>query len=247
MPLRNRNIWHASTPNPSWAAVETYAQHHTHPPARPNTAALTSTARHSRAAGLPDYAVSPSQGKFLALHCRTAGVTHALEVGTLGGYAAVWLASENPGLKLVTIERDPHHAAVARENLAAAGLLKGVSSPEGRVEVVEGAALEVLSRLREEVQAGKRERFGFVFIDADKVNNWRYFQLARDMLRPNSVICVDNVVREGDLADLQNDDPYVEGCREVVEKAGREPGVDAVVVQTVSDKSYDGWLWAVVS
>lgn len=235
-----RTHWSHANENPRWTTVDNYTLSHTHPPSRPNTRVLQETLTASAKAGLPAYAVSPAQAKFLALHCRTTGVKHVLEVGTLGGYSAIWMAGENPQLQLTSVEYDAHHVDVARKNIQNAGL-------ENRVEVIHGAGLDVLSKLREEVDAGVRPRFGFVFIDADKVNNWRYFQLARGMVEPGSVICVDNVVRDGMVAEMGYSDPHLEGAREVVEKAGKEKGVDAVVLQTVGEKGYDGWLWAVVS
>ncbi|KAJ5175748.1 uncharacterized protein N7482_001625 [Penicillium canariense] len=225
--------------NPRWTEVDTYSMAHSHPASRPNTQALQETLAASDASALPRYALSAPQAKFLALHIRTAGVTHALEVGTLGGYAAIWMASENPQLHVTSVEYNAHHAAVARRNIAQAGLA-------ARIEVIQGAALDVLPQLRAAVQRGDRPRFGFVFIDADKVHNWAYFQVARDMVRPHAVICVDNVVRDGQLVDGDDVDPSVRGSREVVENVGTMPGVDAVVLQTVGEKGYDGWLWAVV-
>ncbi|KAL3479596.1 S-adenosyl-L-methionine-dependent methyltransferase [Aspergillus californicus] len=238
MPLRN--LRSSSGDNPRWAEVDTYSIRHSHPASRPNTKALEETLAASDAGGLPRYALSASQAKFIALHCRAAAVTHVLEVGTLGGYSAIWMASENPGLHVTTIEYNTHHAEVARMNIARAGL-------DSRIEVYQGAALDVLPRLQQEVLSGDRSRFGFVFIDADKVNSWKYFQLARGMIRPGSVICVDNVVRGGQVLDGEDDDPSVKGSREVVEMAGKETGVDSVVLQTVGEKGYDGWLWAVAS
>ncbi|KAJ6104361.1 hypothetical protein N7523_010681 [Penicillium sp. IBT 18751x] len=226
--------------NYRWNEVDTYSMAHSHPASRPNTQALQETLAASDASALPRYALSAPQAKFLALHIRTAGVTHALEVGTLGGYAAIWMASENPQLHVTSIERNAHHAAVARRNIAQAGLA-------ARIEVIQGSALDMLPRLREEVQRGDRPRFGFVLIDADKVNNWVYFQVARDMVSPHAVICVDNVVRDGELVDGDDVDPSVRGSREVVEKVGSMSGVDSVVMQMVGEKGYDGWLWAVVN
>lgn len=234
----SRALWSQSG-DPRWVAVDTYAFSHSHPNSRPNTQIAQDTLATSKAAGLPSYAVSPTQAKFLALHCRAAGVTHALEVGTLGGYSAIWIASQNPQLSVTTIEYDRHHFEVAQKNIHHAGLAD-------RIEIIHGAALDILPRLREEVQAGTRTPFGFTFIDADKGNNWKYFQMARDMSRPNAVIVVDNVVRNGQLAESTSD-PSVKGSREVVENAGKEPGVDSVVLQTVGEKGHDGWLWAVVN
>jgi predicted O-methyltransferase YrrM len=226
--------------DPRWTAVDAYTFPHSHPASRPNAKALENTLTASKGAGLPDISLSPAQGKFLALHCQASGVTHSLEVGTLGGYSAIWVASENPQLRLTTVEYNPKHVEVARKNIELAGL-------SDRIEVIHGAGVDVLARLLDEVKAGTRPQFGFVFIDADKENNWNYFKLAKDMVKPNSVICVDNVVRRGQLADPGNTDPHVVASRQLVENAGKEPGVNSVVIQTVGQKSYDGWLWAVVS
>ena len=229
--------------DPLWTAVDDFAMSHCHPPSRrPNASILTQTLLRSKAAGLPDISASPAQAKFMALHCRLQKVTHALEVGTLGGYTAIWLASENPSLKLVTVEHNPSFAAVARENIALAGL-------SDRIEVIEGKGLDVLDQLQEEVLVGKRERFGFTFIDADKPNNYNYFCLAMEMAVPKSVICIDNVVRGGRIVDLEvcAVDEKVKGGRDAIELVGKDLRVDSVVVQTVGEKSYDGALWAVLN
>ena len=111
-----------------------------------------------------------------------------------------------------------------------------------------GAALEVLPRLYAEVEAGRRARFGFVFIDADKVNSWGYFDWAVRMCGPGACVFVDNVVRSGSLANehVVKDREWVLGSRKVVEMAGKDERVEAVVLQTVGEKTYDGFMMAVV-
>src|SRR6202012_3146290 len=96
---------------------------------------LTSAVERARRAGLPEIQVSPGQGKFLYLLAKLAGARHILEVGTLGGYSTLWLARALPdGGRLVTLELDARHAAVAKENVAAAGLA-------AKVDIVVGPAL----------------------------------------------------------------------------------------------------------
>ncbi|KAL8833016.1 MAG: hypothetical protein Q9170_004562 [Blastenia crenularia] len=168
-------------------------------------------------------------------------VTHSLEVGTLGGYSAIWLLTENPQLHATTIEFDPHHAKVAQQNFEAAGVAD-------RVELLVGAGMDILPNLLKRVEGGKRERFGFTFIDADKGNNWNYFDYAAKMSKPRACIVVDNVVAKGKLADEKaaEDRMMIKGAREVVERVGKDERVDATVLQTVSDKDYDGFLIAMV-
>lgn len=193
------------------------------------------SARCSRA-GLPAIAVSACQGRFLQQMARIGGAERILEIGTLGGYSTIWLARALPPTgKLITMEIDPHHARVARDNLAMAKV-------DHLVEVREGPALTTLAALEQE----RADPFDLVFIDADKPNNPRYFEWALRLARPGAVVIVDNVVREGALLDASGTDESTEGARGVLRLMGRSPGVEATVLQTVGSKGYDGFAIAVV-
>ncbi|MET9803991.1 O-methyltransferase [Streptomyces sp. NPDC006368] len=213
-----------------WNAVSDYFTDMLAPPDEALSAALADSA----AAGLPDIAVTPAEGKLLHLLARTQGARTALEIGTLGGYSTIWLARAlPPDGRLVSLEYDPAHAGVARANLARAGL--------GTVaEVRTGAALDTLPKLADE-GAGP---FDFVFIDADKRNNARYVEWALRLTRPGSLIVVDNVVRGGAVTDETSTDPSVRGTREMVDLVARDPRLDATALQTVGPKGYDGMLLA---
>jgi len=227
---------------PRWSAVDDYATKHLHTATTsiPSPASLTATLSHSASNGLPDIAVSPQQGKQLMLTARLSSAQHVLEVGTLGGYSTLWLASATPTTRITTVEIDAKHAAVAQDNLKAAGV-------GDRVEVLVGAGVDVLPKLATEVKEGKRAPFDLVFIDADKENNWAYVDAALGMTRQGACIVVDNVVRKGAVADDSTEDPRVLGSRRVVENVGKDPRLDACVIQTVGGKNYDGYLMAVVN
>ncbi|WP_067666401.1 O-methyltransferase [Nocardia miyunensis] len=189
------------------------------------------------AAGLPPIDVSPAQGKFLHLIARSIGARRVLEIGTLGGYSTIWLArAVGEDGQVISLEFQPRHAEVARENLDRAGVGK-------RVEVRVGAALDSLPVLAKENPAP----FDLVFIDADKVNNANYVQWALRLTRPGSVIIIDNVVRHGAIADPDSSDEAVRASREVIELLGSEPRLEASVLQTVGSKGWDGFAYAVVS
>lgn len=226
--------------DPRWIAVDDYAFSHLHasPSAHPAPSILTQALTSSSQAGLPDIAVSAAQGKYLQLTARLARAKHILEVGTLGGYSTIWLATAAPDVHVTSVEIEAHNAEVARANLKSAGV-------DDRVDVVLGPGVEVLPRLAEEVRSGKREKFQFVFIDADKENNWNYVDVAIGMSEPGAVIIVDNVVRKGRLAE-PSDDARILGARKVVENIGKDERLDGIVLQTVGAKSYDGFLLAVV-
>ncbi|KAE8337088.1 hypothetical protein BDV24DRAFT_154651 [Aspergillus arachidicola] len=227
--------------DPNWYAVDNYTLSHLQPPTRPNHASLHQTLANSAKRGLEDISAFPTQAKFMALQCQLGGVKHALEVGTLGGYTAIYIASLNPDIRIVSIEIDPKSAEVAKENIAAAGY-------QDRIEVLVGAAIDLLPILQTKVENGEQERFGFTFIDANKDNGWDYFDYAVKMSRPRASIIVDNVVRAGKLVqeDYIKNDINVRGSRRTVENVGKDDRVDAVVLQTLSEKSYDGFLMAVV-
>jgi len=219
-----------------WTAVDRYLTDLMVPP----DAVLDEALRASAAAGLPNIQLAPNQGKLLHLMARMQGARNILEVGTLGGYSTIWLARALPaGGRVVTLEAVPKHAEVARANLKRAGL-DGAAGVQ--VEVIEGKALDTLPRLRDE----KRGPFDFVFIDADKQNQAAYWEWALKLTRVGSVIVLDNVIREGAVADPDSQDPAVQGVRRANELMAREPRVSAPAVQTVGSKGYDGFAVALV-
>ena len=198
--------------------------------------ALQASLTASRAAGLPEIQVSATQGKFLHMLARLQKARAILEVGTLGGYSAIWLARGlAPGGRLVTLEFEPKHAEVARANIAGARLAD-------RVDIRLGRAIDTLPQ----IAAEKLGPFDLVFIDADKPSNPDYFAWALKLTRPGSLILVDNVVRDGAVVDAKSADASIQGTRRVLEMMAAEPRVSATALQTVGIKGYDGFAIAIV-
>ncbi|MDN8000281.1 O-methyltransferase [Burkholderia multivorans] len=202
----------------------------------PSDDVLDAALAASEAAGLPAINVAPNQGKLLQLLATIRGARRILEVGTLGGYSTIWLARAlPPGGRLVTLELNPAHAAVATQNIARAGFADVVS-------VVVGSAKDSLARLIADGEAP----FDFIFIDADKDNNRAYLDAALKLSRPGTVIVVDNVVRRGRVADPDNRDPDVVGVREGFARIVAEPKLTTTAVQTVGQKGWDGFSISIV-
>ncbi|HMG20196.1 MAG TPA: O-methyltransferase [Kofleriaceae bacterium] len=154
--------------------------------------------------GIPSIQVSASDGKLLELLLRLAGAAKVVEVGTLIGYSAIHLARAlAPGGHLWSIEFEPHHAEVARANLAAAGLAE-------RVTVLVGAGRDVLPTL------DRHAPFDAVFIDADKVNYDHYGRWALDHLRPGGLVLGDNAYLFGELLDDSDRGRAMRGFHELV-------------------------------
>jgi predicted O-methyltransferase YrrM len=199
-------------------------------------AALETAVTANAAAGLPAIDVSPAQGKLLHLLALTKGARRILEIGTLGGYSTIWLARALPaGGRLVTLEVEPKHAAVAQVNLDRAGL-------SGLVEIRVGSAADSLARLVKEDAAP----FDLIFIDADKKNIPSYLGWSLQLAKRGTLILIDNVVRDGAIIDPANTEPDVEGVRSMFTMMGTEPRLSATTVQTVGVKGYDGFALAVV-
>jgi predicted O-methyltransferase YrrM len=199
--------------------------------------ALAAALEASDAAGLPQISVADNQGKFLMLMALAQGARNILEIGTLGGYSTIWLARALPADgRLVTLEAVPTHARVARENIERAGLGK-------LVEVRLGRGLETLPQLLAE----NRGPFDFIFIDADKPGYPTYLTWALNLSRAGTVIVADNVVRDGEVANSDSDDPRVQGVRTFLAQLAAEPRVSTTVVQTVGSKGYDGFALVIVT
>jgi predicted O-methyltransferase YrrM len=219
--------------NDQWNAVDRYFSDLFVPPDAALDAALQATAD----AGMPLINVAPNQGQLLHILALSVGARAILEIGTLGGYSTIWLARALPaGGHLVTLEADPRHAEVARANIARAGLADVV-------EVRLGRGLDTLPQLAAE----GRGPFDLVFIDADKASTADYFAWALKLSRRGSLIIVDNVVRDGAVADAASDDPNVQGIRRFAAAAAAEPRVTVTAIQTVGSKGYDGLAIAVVT
>lgn len=195
------------------------------------------SARHAAAAAdLPDIAVTPSQGKLLHLLARSQNARNILEIGTLAGYSTIWMARALPADgRLITLEFNAKHAAVARANIAHAGL-------SDKVDLREGPALETLPK----IAAENRPPFDLIFIDADKENNAGYLEWALKLSRPGSLIFVDNVIRDGAVANPKSKDPMVQGVRRLNDVLAKETRVIATTVQAVGSKGYDGFTLALV-
>jgi len=192
-------------------------------------AALTGAKAAARAAGLPDIAVTPNQGKLLYLYAKLIGAQRILELGTLGGYSTIWLARALPpdGM-LVSLEYDPRYADIARASLAAAGVA-------ARCEVITGAALDTLPALH----ARGEPPFDLVFLDADKGNYPAYLDWSLRLLRRGGLILADNVVRAGAVL-APNGDASAEGAAAFNAKLAADPRCESVVTQQIGAKGHDG-------
>jgi predicted O-methyltransferase YrrM len=178
--------------------------------------------------GLPAISIKPEEGRFLQLLVRASGGQRALEIGTLGGYSGSWIARGlAPGGRLITLEKEPNRAEVAREHFALAGV-------SNRVEIRIGDAHRLLEDLI------KEEPFDFVFIDAEKSGYTGYFNWSVENVRPGGIIAAHNAFRKGSVTGEVPDDEFSEITRIFNQSVAR----DHRVISTIFPAG-DGTLVAV--
>ena len=194
----------------------------------PEDELLMSLREEADRTGLPPIAISPDTGRLLQVLLTAIHADRVLEVGTLGGYSAIWIARAlGHNGRLVSIESNPVHAEFARRYLRRAGL-------DGRVDVRVGRALDVLASF-------DGERFDAVFLDADKEPLPTYFEWAIRLVRPGGLIIADNALWGGRVIDDRVDDGATLGVRELNRRMATDPRVASILVPT-----HDGVVVGVV-
>lgn len=167
--------------------------------------------------GLPDIGVSAEEGRFLQFLVRAGNVSRAVEIGTLGGYSGIWIARGlNPGGKVITLEKEPERAEVARSHFITAGV-------SDRVEIWVGDAHKSLRKL------SKQSVFDFIFIDAEKMGYQAYFDWALENVRVGGIIAAHNALRRGRVAGLGIEDEFTSEMRSFNINVASEPRVISTI------------------
>ena len=165
--------------------------------------------------------IAPEQGQFMALLIRLIGARQALEIGTFTGYSSICIAGAlKAGGELVCCDDSSEWTSIAKKYWRDAGL-------EDRINFKLGDAGATLQALMDEGRAGT---FDFVFIDADKQNYPRYYELSFQLLRPGGLMAVDNTLWSGDVADPNNMEPGTSAIRRLNEMLKKDDSVDISLV-----------------
>ena len=190
----------------------------------PQDDALESADAESQRAGLPEIHVSPNEGKLLQLLAQLTAAGRILEIGTLGGYSTIFLARGMPDDgRLISLEIDERHAAIARKNIERAGLGE-------RVEIRVGDARELLAELAERDEGP----FDLIFIDADKESYPEYLDWSLRLSREGSLILGDNAIRGGSV--LDPGDATARATREFNERIARDPRLSGIVLPLIRER-----------
>ena len=128
--------------------------------------------------------IARETANFINIFIKTANSKNALEIGTSNGYSAIWIAlalKETKG-HLTTIEFWDKRQSIARENFK-------ICKVDSLITPIIGSAFDVMEELNQ-----KGEKFDFVFMDANKSEYIRYYELVDKMLVDGGIIAADNVL-----------------------------------------------------
>ena len=197
--------------------IEEYAESHTTPPPELLTELSEETMRNLSS---PQMLAGTIEGRFLELLVYALGAKRVLELGTFSGYSALSMAAGLPeGGHIHTCEANEEHAEVARRYIAQ-------SQWADRITVHVGPALETIDRLDEE--------WDFVFIDADKRNYSRYFEILLPRMAPRGLMAFDNTLWSGAVLDEEPESDNTRAIQELNDRLASDPRVTAVLL-TVRD------------
>jgi caffeoyl-CoA O-methyltransferase len=173
-------------------------------------------------AKLPKIAVPSNIGKLLYIFVKMVNPKRVLEIGTLGGYSAIWMARAlSQEASLTTIELDEERALVAKENFILAGL-------QDKIEIKVGQAAFIL----EKMILHSKDVFDIIFIDADKENYPIYLDMALKLSKSGTVILSDNVIPRGVEMHGQKQIDAV-NIYKFNDKISTDPNLDATIIHTI--------------
>lgn len=168
---------------------------------------------------LPPISISPFIGKFLALLAGLVNAKRILEIGTLGGYSAIWMGRTLPeNGELISIEINPKNAEVARKNLKDAGL-------ESKVDIKVGNALRIIEEIS--------DPFDLIFLDGDKPNYPNYLEPMIRLCRPGGLILADNLIRRGKAVNPSPTDEQANAIATFNRLIASHPKLESVIIPTL--------------
>lgn len=139
--------------------------------------------------------ISPEQGQFMTLLVSLLGARRCIEVGVFTGYSSLCVARALPeDGEILACDVSHDYTATARRYWDKAGVSR-------KIDLRIGPAIKTLDQ---QVSSGASESFDFAFIDADKSNYLRYYELCLALVRPGGLIAIDNTLWSGRVIDASD-------------------------------------------
>jgi caffeoyl-CoA O-methyltransferase len=165
--------------------------------------------------GVAQMQIAPEQGQFLEIIVKISQAKNCLELGRFTGLSSLCIAKGLPQHgKLVAVDSSDEFLPMAEKYWKMAMV-------DSKIESVIGAGVEVMQSMID-----RQHSFDFIFIDADKNNYPNYYELALELLRPNGIIIIDNMLWHGDVADDNKNDSQTNTIRDLNKKIQKDERVN---------------------
>ena len=150
--------------------------------------------------------ICPEQGALMANLVRLISAKKAIEVGTFTGYSALAVALALPkNGYLLACDISEEFTSIGKPYWEEAGVSENI-------DLQIAPAIETL---KSKIEDGESNTYDFAFIDADKINYLKYYELCLDLIRPGGVIAIDNVLWGGSVIDSARTDDDTKAIREI--------------------------------
>ena len=161
--------------------------------------------------------ISISQCQFLHLIIKVSKIRKVLEIGTFTGLSTLSMALALPNNgEIIALDKDEKTNKIAIEFFKK-------SQQDHKIKTIIKPALETLIKIR-------NQKFDLVFIDADKMNYKKYYQISLDLLNKGGLIIIDNVLWHGEVVDKNINDRYTKNIRELNDFISKDKRVEKVIV-----------------
>ena len=169
--------------------------------------------------------VGAAQGAFLSILCKCAKFKNCLEVGVFTGYSSLCISSAiEDDSRLTVIDNNNEYLDIAEKYWKLANVVE-------KINVIKKDALEALSELKSNLD----KQFDFAFIDADKANYVKYYDLILPLMSRGGILCIDNTLWKGRVYDLDNQTDSTQAIRSLNQKIKNDKRVEHSILTI-----YDG-------
>jgi caffeoyl-CoA O-methyltransferase len=157
------------------------------------------------------------QGRVLSFLSKMVQPKRILEIGTFTGYATICLAeglTEDGEIHTIEVNRELDEMLNSHFKLTNVG---------NKIKLHFGEAEHIIGTL-------PYTDFDLVFIDADKKNNYTYFQIIIDKVRQGGLIIIDNVLWKGKVYGETSNDADTESIRKLNDRVAADDRVDKLIL-----------------
>ena len=161
--------------------------------------------------------ISISQCQFLHLIIKVSKIKRVLEIGTFTGLSTLSMALALPeDGEITAVDKNKNTSKKANEFFKKA-------KQDSKISMIVKSALEALMEIRD-------KKYELIFIDADKMNYKKYYEIALKLLDKEGLIIIDNVLWHGDVIENNIKDKITDSIRDLNNFISKDKRVEKVIV-----------------